>query len=173
MKNYILIMLLAVFTFSCETTVECEDNPAAGFLATADGKVPARDANPANLDLWDKYIEAHNNRDLETIASMNIDSTDLGQFRILGPTGQIIRGTEEHSEFLKMWFDVENPKWNTYFSYSMKVDGQQGEWVISGAQVKKTVDGQEVTSYDIADVYILDGKIGAFWVYTRAEVPQQ
>jgi hypothetical protein len=72
-----------------------------------------------------------------------------------------------------MWFDVENPKWNTYFSYSMKVDGQQGEWVISGAQVKKTVDGQEVTSYDIADVYILDGKIGAFWVYTRAEVPQQ
>jgi hypothetical protein len=55
----------------------------------------------------------------------------------------------------------------------MKVDGQQGEWVISGAQVKKTVDGQEVTSYDIADVYILDGKIGAFWVYTRAEVPQQ
>ena len=90
-------MLLAAFTFSCETTVECEDNPAAGFLATADGKVPARDANPANLDLWDKYIEAHNNRDLETIASMNIDSTDLGQFRILGPTGQIIRGTEEHS----------------------------------------------------------------------------
>ena len=54
---------------------------------------------------------------------MNIDSTDLGQFRILGPTGQIIRGTEEHSEFLKMWFDLENPKWNTYFSYSMKVDG--------------------------------------------------
>ena len=45
--------------------------------------------------------------------------------------------------------------------------------MISGSQVKKTVDGEEVTSYDVADVYIEDGKIGAFWVYTRAESPQQ
>ena len=48
----------------------------------------------------------------------------------------------------------------------MKLDGQNGEWVISGAEVKKTVDGNEVTTYDVADVYIEDGKIGAFW-YTQ------
>jgi hypothetical protein len=55
----------------------------------------------------------------------------------------------------------------------MKLDGQNGEWVISGAEVKKTVDGNEVTTYDVADVYIEDGKIGAFWVYTRAAVPTE
>ena len=104
---------------------------------------------------------------------MNIDSTDLGAFRILGPKGQLIMGTEGQMEALKGWFETGNPTWNTYFSYTMKVDGQQGEWVISGAQVKQTVDGEEVTSYDITDVYLLDGKVGAFWVYTRAEVPQE
>ena len=63
MKNYLLLLIIAVFTFSCETAVpECDDNPAAGYLATADGKVDARDADPSNLEIWDKYIEAHNNR---------------------------------------------------------------------------------------------------------------
>ena len=47
MKNYLLLLLIAVFTFSCETAApECDDNPAAGYLATADGKVDARDAIP-------------------------------------------------------------------------------------------------------------------------------
>ena len=54
----------------------------------------------------------------------------------------------------------------------MKVDGQVGEWVISGHTLTTTVDGEEKTVYDIADVYIEDGKIGAFWIYTRASASQ-
>ena len=105
---------------------------------------------------------------------MNIDSTQqMGSFKVIGPNGQVIEGTDTHIEFLKGWFEAENPSWNTYFSYTMKLENQPGEWVISGSQVKKTVDGEEVTSYDVADVYIEEGKIGAFWVYTRAETPQQ
>ena len=46
-------------------------------------------------------------------------------------------------------------------------------WLESGRKVVENVDGNEVTSYDIADFYIEDGKIGGFWVYTRAEVPQE
>ena len=110
---------------------------------------------------------------MELIASMNIDSTQMGEFRILAPNGQVIRGSDTQIEFLKGWFEAENPTWRTYFSYTMKLDGQNGEWVISGAEVKKTVDGNEVTTYDVADVYIEDGKIGAFWVYTRAAVPTE
>jgi hypothetical protein len=52
----------------------------------------------------------------------------------------------------------------------MKVDGQIGEWVISGASVTTTLDGEEKTKYNLADVYIEDGKIGAFWIYSRAAV---
>ena len=72
MKKYILILLLVVFTYSCETASTAPvDNPAAGYLATADGKSDARDADPANLDLWDNYIEAHNNQNLDAIREMN------------------------------------------------------------------------------------------------------
>ena len=63
---------------------------------------------------------------------MNIDSTDLDNLEFTDLRGQLIMGTEGQMEALKGWFDSNNPQWNTYFSYTMKVDGQQGEWVISG-----------------------------------------
>ena len=52
----------------------------------------------------------------------------------------------------------------------MKVDGQVGEWVINGHVLTQNVEGEEVKSYDVADFYIEDGKVGGFWVYTRAAV---
>ena len=175
MKNIFLFTFISLLMFSCEAPVAEKDaERSPGFLRTADSQINADDANPENLDLWDKYIEAHNNRDLDAIASMNIDSTQqMGVFKIIGPDGSLIEGVDTHIEVLKGWFEAENPTWNTFFSYTMKLENQPGEWVISGSQVKKTVDGEEVTSYDVADVYIEDGKIGAFWVYTRAESPQQ
>ena len=174
MKKIFLLSFIGLFMFSCDAPVntDTEADRSPGFLRTADGQINANDANPENLDLWDKYIDAHNNRDFEAIASMNIDSTQqMGSFKVVGPTGQVIDGTDTHAEFLKGWFEAENPNWNTYFAYTMKVDNQVGEWVISGAAVTKTVNGEEVTTYDVADVYIEDGKIGAFWVYSRASTP--
>ena len=173
MRKFILLTVLSLITFSCETPVkqDAEMERAPGFLRAGGEQLNAYEASPENLDIWDKYIDAHNNRDLELIASMNIDSTELGNFRILSPNGQIILGSDTQIEFLKGWFEAENPKWKTNFSFSMRVEGQKGEWVITGSEVKKTVDGEEVTTYDVADVYIEDGKIGAFWVYSRASVP--
>ena len=82
---------------------------APGFARTQAGEqYSANDANPANLDIWDKYIDAHNNRDLELIASMNIDSTQMGDFRIIASNGQVIRGSDTQIEFLKGWFEAEN-----------------------------------------------------------------
>lgn len=175
MKKYILILLLVVFTYSCETTSTAPlDNPAAGYLATADGRSDARDADPANLDLWDNYIEAHNNQNLDVIREMNADSTQqFGGFRIFDAQGGVVEGVDAHVERLSGWFQAENPKWNTFFSYTMKVDGQVGEWVISGHVLTRNVNGTEVSTYDIVDAYIEDGKIGAFWVYQRESVPQE
>ena len=92
MKNYIVALVLAVFTYSCETNVQAvADNPPAGYLSTADGKFDARDGNPANLELWDKYIEAHNNQDLDVIREMNADSTEqFGGFRIIDAKGAVV-----------------------------------------------------------------------------------
>lgn len=175
MKNYLLLLLIAVFTFSCETAApECDDNPAAGYLATADGKTDARDADPANLDIIDKYLEAHNAADVEAIFEMEADSTkQFGQFFVYGPRGEFLQSRETHKEFLEGWFDSNNPQWNTFFSYTMKVDGQVGEWVITGHTLTQNVEGEEVTTYDVADFYIEDGKVGGFWVYSRASTPAE
>ena len=55
----------------------------------------------------------------------------------------------------------------------MKVENQPRVWVISGAQVKKTVNGEEVTSYDVIDAYIEEGKIGAFGYILELKVAQE
>ena len=55
----------------------------------------------------------------------------------------------------------------------MKVDGQVGEWVITGHTLTQNVEGEEVTTYDVADFYIEDGKVGGFWVYSRASAPAE
>jgi hypothetical protein len=175
MKNIFLLTFMALFMFSCDAPVpaETEAERAPGFLNRGGEIFDATDANPENLDLWDKYIDAHNNRDLETIREMNADSTEtMGAFRIYDPAGGVVDSPDAHIERLSGWFAAEDPMWNTFFSYTMKVDGQVGEWVISGHTLTTTVDGEEKTVYDIADVYIEDGKIGAFWIYTRASAIQ-
>ena len=90
-----------------------------------------------------------------------------------GPRGEFLQSRETHKEFLEGWFDSNNPQWNTFFSYTMKVDGQVGEWVITGHTLTQNIEGEEVTTYDVADFYIEDGKVGGFWVYSRASVPAE
>ena len=186
MKKLLLLFTLCLLT-SCNNTaiqkvasslspdaeiIEVEVNTPAGYLSTANGKTDAYDGDPSNLELWDQYIDAHNNKDLDVIREMNADSTQqFGGFKVYDALGYVVDGADSHIERLRGWFEAENPQWNTFFSYTMKVDGQIGEWVISGHMLKTTVDGEEKTVYDLADAYIEDGKIGAFWIYTRAVVP--
>ena len=99
---------------------------------------------------------------------MNADSTkQFGVFKIYGPDGSVVPDKNAHKALLSSWFEQENPKWNPIFSYTMKVDSQPGSWVISGHKIDLSANGENKTFYDIADVYIEDGKIGAFWVYRR------
>ena len=152
--------------------VEVEINNPAGYLSTTEGKFNAFDGNLENLEIWDAYIDAHNNRDLDVIREMNADSTkQFGAFKVYDAKGGVVDGPDNHIKRLSGWFEAEDPKWNTFFSYTMKVEGQVGEWVISGHSLTTSVDGKEKTTYDLADAYIEDGKIGAFWIYSRDAVP--
>lgn len=169
MKNVVIILLACIAITSCQNTTT-ETAVAPGYLNAGGERVNAYDGDPANLALVDAYIDAHNARDLEAIASMNIDSTEmLGSFKIINSLGDVVEGVETHKNTLAAWFDAENPQWNTNFAYSMKVDGQPGEWVITGHKLTRTIDGEETSSYDILDIYIENGKIGGFWVYSRKD----
>ena len=102
MKKIFLLSFITLFLFSCfnNTTInkdEVKEKVAAGYLKTSDKKINVFDGNPTNLDLWDRYIDAHNKRDLKAIASMNADSTkQFGSFKIYGPQGQKIEGTDAY-----------------------------------------------------------------------------
>jgi hypothetical protein len=49
----------------------------------------------------------------------------------------------------------------------MHVDGQKGDWVITGHQIDQTVDGEEQSISDICDVFIVDQKIRRIIVYRK------
>ena len=144
-----------------------EVDKKAGYMKTADTQYDLSLGDQAAVDLWDKYIEAHNNQDLEAIMAMESET-----ITILGPDGVVTKGKEAHSKFLEEWFKAANPKWSNYFSVPVKVnwDEQPGTWVTNGHNLTLTVDGVESTTGNIADVYIEDGLVQMFYVFSR-ELP--
>ena len=165
MKNLFLLTLISILMFSCETTVVegVELGPAPGYLVAQDGsKIDARDADPSNLAIWEKYMEAHNNKDFETISTMNHDSIVVNLY-----DGQNLFVSEAHLNLLKGYMEEFNPTFNTFFSYTMHVDGQVGDWVITGHQIDQTDNGEKQSLQDICDVFIVDQKIRRIIVYRK------
>lgn len=154
MKQISYLLLATLFMVACNTTPEAVDTPAPGFLQTADGKIDAVNASPENLAILEKYIKAHNERNIELISEMDHDSISIEL-----PDGSVVFGKDTHREVLEQWFDASNPIWNTVFAYSMKVVGQKGEWVITGHSFKDQVDGTDINEYHIADMFIVEDKI--------------
>jgi ketosteroid isomerase-like protein len=136
-----------------------------GWLQTANGKIPATDANPKNLKLYEKFIRAHNDRDLNKISKMAHDSIVVEL-----PDGGKILGKENFINVLNNWFNTSNPIWNPFFAYSMKVQGQKGEWVIAGHTLKDKPQNLDV--WDLVDIYIDSKKIRRVIVYRKETKPK-
>ena len=166
MKKYLFIASITLIGCQQPKEITTEETPSSppGYVVQGGKKTAVDDANPENLVFWDRYIQAHNKRDLETISAMNNDS-----ITIYTQDGNKTVGTKAHLENLNLWFDASDPKWNTYFSYTMKIEGQKGAWVISGHEMTETVEGKTLKHYDITDAYIEDEKVKAFWVYQRKQ----
>lgn len=123
------------------------------------------------VDIWVEYVEAHNERDLEKIDSMNADD-----FEGRAPNGVIVKGREAHAEFLKEWFEASNPSWK--FNYAMandviQADGSADHWVTSLYTVTETIDGEEVAREEMFDVQIENGKIKNIMVASRAVISEE
>ena len=155
------------FLTACSTTT-VEVNKEAGYLNAGDAQYTASLGDNETSAIWAKYLDAHNNRDMETIMSMESDS-----IKIWPPDGRFIEGKEAHSAVLTDWFAAASPKWEEYFSLPAKVnwENQPGQWVLSGSVVTETIEGEEVQQNHLIDAYIEDGLIQSFWVYSRVLVP--
>ena len=140
---------------------------AIGHENSDDGtKIPLYSGDLSTVAIWEKYITAHNERDLETIKSLNA----VEGFKVYGPTGQVIDGADAHIEFLTSWFADANPKWKTSYLIENEFTNTKGElrqWVTSGHGVTLTVEGEEVKLGQVHDALIVDGKIQMFYVTER------
>ena len=117
------------------------------------------------VDVWVKYVEAHNKRDLEAI-----DNTNAADFEGRAPNGLIVKGPEAHAEFLKEWFATSNPSWELNYAMAsdvLQADGTHDHWVTSSYTLTDTIDGKEVASEELFDVQIEKGKIKFILVRSR------
>tara|TARA_B110001469_G_scaffold127099_1_gene146678 strand:+ start:3586 stop:4128 length:543 start_codon:yes stop_codon:yes gene_type:complete len=174
MKKLILLGLITVTFAACNTTPKVEATPevevapkAIGYEMGDDGvKVPLYSGDLSTVAIWEAYITAHNERDLETIRSLNAEK----DFKAYGPTGVVFEGSDAHIEFLTTWFEATNPKWKSSYFIENEFTNKKGElrqWVTSGHGVTLTVDGEEVKLAQVHDALIVDGKIQMFYVTER------
>ncbi len=143
-----------------------------GFEISDDGsKIPLYAGDLSVVSLWEAYVKAHNERDLETIAALNAEK----DFMAYAPNGEVITGTQAHQEFLATWFTESNPSWTTKYLISNQFtdkDGNLNQWVTSGHEVTLTVAGEEVKINQVHDALIVKGRIQKFYINERVVIEQ-
>ena len=84
MKKSILAVVMTAVLISCTNAPCPEAAPKAiGHENSDDGtKIPLYSGDLSTVAIWEKYITAHNERDLETIKSLNA----VEGFKVYGPT---------------------------------------------------------------------------------------
>lgn len=146
-----------------------ETSKEIGFDKTEGVKTSLFGGNMETVAVWEKYIKAHNERDIETIKGLNAEK----DFKAYGPRGEIIVGTKDHVAFLNQWFADNNPKWVTKYSIANEFTTKEGvlkQYVTSGHDVTLVVEGKEVKVNQVHDALIVDGKIQTFYVNERVLV---
>ena len=156
----VLFITLVLAVVGCATPAAETKVEGVGFFKPMPGEKFTTGSEDV-LDVWMKYIDAHNNQDLETIASMGVDS-----LYILGPDGSEIKSKEEQAALLEGWFAAANPKWHAYWGMPYKSLPSGADWVIAGHNVTQTIEGEETTILQMIDGEIKDGKVVRFFVYS-------
>ena len=177
MKKLLFLLTLFIIAFSCNTTSEpkSEDTPKIEDIPTAIGIQITNDGarssivvgEMGNTSIWEKYIKAHNDKDLETILSIN--ATD---FKAYLPDGAVIDGSENQMSVLKEWFANSNPQWATRWMIANAAtdkEGMEQQWLTTGQELTDLVEGEQTTLNHIHDVLFVDGKIKMINVYERAK----
>ena len=93
MKKNILLALFSIAILSCQNPKEKEtsqDNNKViiGYDITEGKKTPLFSGDMMTVDIWEKYIKAHNERDIETIKGLNAEN----DFKVYDPMGGVASG---------------------------------------------------------------------------------
>jgi hypothetical protein len=119
----------------------------------------------AMIDIVVNYVNAHNDRDTETIKNAITED-----FKAKLSNGVIIEGAEAHAKFLKDLFATSNQKWDYQWATSNNViveDGSIEQWVNVGFRTSYIIDGKEISQYEQHNVYIENDKIRYIAIASR------
>ena len=168
MKKLSLLILISLLA-SCEFGAQDEktDTQIGVEISDSGEKISLNAGKLSTVTVWEKYIKAHNDRDLEAIKQMDSDT-----FKAYGPKGEFIDGPEAHIQFLSKWFEDNNPIWASNYFIANELTNDKGElrqWVTSGHDVTMTVDSTALKVAQIHDALIKDGKVQMFYVYERVK----
>ena len=119
---------------------------------------PLFGGNQANVAIWIAYLQAHNDRDFDKITAMNAPN-----FTGVAAHGEVIKGSEAHSAFLKTWIETQQTTWKVWWAIANDGENEEGEmeeWLATGTLVTTTnPDGTTVTAYETIDVLLENGKV--------------
>ena len=169
MKNVIILISFS-FLISCQQQVkEVKVSKRIGYdVSDQSGKkLDLYGGSESATKVWEDYIKAHNEGNLEAISKLNFED-----IKIWGPRGEYIDGSEAHLEFLSNWFKNNSPNWESNYFISNQLTDEKGallQWVTSGHDLTLEVEGEKVKVFQVHDALIEDGKVKMFYVYERAD----
>ena len=169
MKNYLLLLSFIFLVTSCQVpdSEKTQIKIGSELLDGNEAMTPIVVGDLSTQEVWLKYIDAHNNRDLETIASIN-DEDWIGYT----PDGSVVKGNDAHIEILDNWFKTSNPNWKVKWMIANGVVNNDGEveQYLTTANDFSDIDsnGTEIKEHNIHDILFVNGKIKKITVYKRA-----
>ena len=158
MKKYII--LFSILLASCNAPVS--EPQGAGYWIGGDGTEKYVVASDELTEIYSNWIEAHNNKDIDAILSLQTDS-----IRIALSNGNVIEGKDAHAEALSNYFTTD-PNWNMYWALPYKAVSKGEEWIIAGQYVTNTsADGEETAVQRMIDAQFVDGLLNWVIVYDK------
>ena len=154
MKKYIL--LIAILFASC---AEQNQEPKTAGYFIQDEEETYMIGSDDTTDFIKKWADAHNERDMESILSM--EKTDI---HIELPDGTVIDGQDEHSKVLESFF-ANNVTWKPYWILPYTSVKAQKTWVIAGFSLISNVNGVENVIFHMGDIQLEDGLVSKIYVY--------
>ena len=142
MKNIFAYTLLFMFVIGCTDNQQQNsiDNSNLEIgSALMDGTTemtPIIVGETSNQEIWIKYIQAHNDKNLDIIAKINSEDWE-------GYTadGSVVKGNKAHIEILENWFKNANPKWKVKWMIANAAKNKDGK--IKKINVYKRAKAQE------------------------------
>ena len=170
MKKIIELILIMIIISCHQQVKEIETIKRIGYdVSDKTGKkIDLFGGTESATKVWEDYIKAHNEGDLEAIKKLNFED-----IKIWGPNGEFIDGSKAHINFLSIWFEGNSPKWySNYFISNQLTDEKDSlkQRVTSGHDLTMEVHGQEVKAYQVHDALIEDGKVKMFYIYERTDI---